>query len=103
MTDKKPPTQVAGVQGFVAFEAKPDPVVPEIDLSGLVQLPPFQMFMVEVKCVSTDFAEAPGHYLRLICDTPQKMQELYDQYVTWHKDKGYWPNETPHGELIGGE
>lgn len=26
--------------------------------------------------------------------------KLYELYAKWHKNKGYWPDETPMGALI---
>ena len=79
----KPPTQIAGVQGFVAFEAKPDPVAPAINWRRLSGLPPFVMFLAE----------------RHQSDVPAPSPDLYAEYCQWHAAKGYWPNETPLGIL----
>lgn len=72
-----------GVQGFVAFEAKPDPVAPDIDWQRLSGLPPFSMFLAE----------------RHQSDVPAPSPDLYAEYCQWHAAKGYWPNETPLGTL----
>lgn len=79
----KPPPIRVGVEGFVAFEAKPDAPVQAIDWPRIAGLPAFQMFMAE----------------RHQAGDVQPSPVLYDEYCQWHADKGYWPNETPTGEL----
>lgn len=91
-TEKKPPTQVAGVKGFSAFDATP---APRIDWDYLVMLPPFQMYAVERT------GKPQGEIMAWVMS--QDLQALYDDYRQWHKDKGYWPNETPMGELIAAD
>jgi hypothetical protein len=80
----KPPPLRVGVEGFVAFESKPDAPAPVIDWEHLGGLPVFQMFMAE----------------RHAGDDAQPSRALYDEYCQWHADKGYWPNEDPMGRLI---
>ena len=79
----KPDPIRVGVQGFVAFEAKPG-ANPCIDWSRLAELPPFGMFLAECHAGQE----------------PQPSIALFDEYCQWHKAKGYWPNETPTGELL---
>lgn len=79
----KPEPIRVGVQGFVAFEAKPDPAAPAIDWQRLSGLPPFGMFLAE----------------RYQSDVPAPSPDLYAEYCQWHAAKGYWPNETPLGEI----
>jgi hypothetical protein len=90
MTDTvKPPPIVVGVQGFVATTTKADevPTAPAllIDWEALTGLPAFQMFVAEKK--GGEVRESP---------------DFYAEYCDWHEAKGYWPNETPMGRLIGG-
>ena len=33
---------------------------------------------------------------------PEPSDALYSAYCAWHSSKGYWPKETPMGELIPG-
>ena len=66
----KPQTIRVGVQGFSAFEAKPDTAAPAI---GWLQ----------------------SHQ----SDDPAQSPELYAEYCQGHAAKGYWPNETPLGEI----
>lgn len=79
----KPETFSIGVPGFVAFEAKPDTAAPAIDWQRLSGLPPFCMFLAE----------------RYQSGVPAQSPELYSEYCQWHEAKGYWPNETPLGEI----
>ena len=108
---KKPPTQVAGVEGIA-----PNPIVltPEpnnIDWARISELPPFQMFAVEREPKLSRVLESRGasnHRPERFMDSEQVIawmrefepENLYQQYCDWHKAKGYWTNETPDGELI---
>ena len=96
----KPPTQVAGVEGIAP---KPIVLTPEpstINWAQIIQLPPFQMFAVERNPSLVDKFEGKGldsvHAWMAQCEP----DDLYQQYCDWHKAKGYWPNETPLGQLI---
>lgn len=83
MSETKPPTQIAGVQGIDATQfAAPPPPIPWKRLAGL---PPFQMFAAEKR--------RPVESLAM-------EKEAVAEYITWHKAKGYWPGETPFGELL---
>ena len=85
-TTQKPPTLRVGVSGFSAFEAKPGaPDGQAIDWQHLEALPAFEMFLAETR------------------QKAQRSADFYDQYCQWHAIKGYWPNETPKGELIDGD
>ena len=78
----KPPPIRVGVSGFSAFEAKPGaPAGQAIDWQRLEGLPSFEMFLAETR------------------QKAQRSADFYDQYCQWHANKGYWPNETPMGEL----
>lgn len=84
----KPPTQIAGVQGIDATRFPVDDVIPKRFRDRLAGLPPFQMFAAEKRQLPAALA---------------LQDEAVREYVEWHKAKGYWPNETPFGELIGGQ
>lgn len=108
---KKPPTQVAGVEGI-----EPNPVTmnePEqfIDWPKITELPSFQMFAVECEPKlyrALEYRRETNHRVLLFQDCElvrawmksHESQDLYKQYCDWHTEKGYWPNETPCGELI---
>src|SRR5690606_27815414 len=103
--EKKPPTQVAGVQGFSAFEAKPTEPL-RIDWQRLCSLPPFQMYVVERGYLSQGEIEmltgvqgpnAMRVMQNLVFRSGNDINALYDDYCQWHAAKGYWPNEDPLG------
>lgn len=80
----KPPTQIAGVQGIAsAKQGISQPI--QINWGLIVELPAFQMFAAEKHSGNAVVNDA-----------------LYAEYCQWHEAKGYWPNETPLGELIKG-
>ena len=76
----KPEPIRVGVSGFVAFEAKPS--APRADWAHLAGLPAFQMYLAETGT------------------KPEPSDALYSAYCAWHSSKGYWPKETPMGELL---
>ena len=84
----KPPTQIAGVQGIAATRFPADEVIPKRFRDRLAGLPPFQMFAAEKR-------QLPAALVL--------QDDAVQEYMEWHKAKGYWPNETPFGELIGGQ
>ncbi len=77
----KPPPIRVGVSGFNAFEAKLAAQPERIDWLRLEGLPAFQMYLGETR------------------QAAQRSLDFYDQYCQWRANKGYWPNETPMGEL----
>ncbi len=92
----KPPTQVAGVQGIAAIPVVLTPEPPSrINWTVVFGLPPFQMFAVE------SAGMAPGDVMAWIKPWAHQHdeRELYDKYCKWHAAKGYWPDETPLGDL----
>lgn len=82
---EKPPTQVAGVQGIEATRFPADELVPKRLLDRLAGLPPFQMFAAEKR-------QLPAALVL--------QDDAVRDYIAWHKVKGYWPNETPFGEVV---
>lgn len=80
-TQGKPPPLRVGVSGFNAFEANPAAQPERIDWLRLEGLPAFQMYLDETR------------------QAAQRSADFYDAYCRWHAAKGYWPNETPMGEL----
>jgi hypothetical protein len=80
----KPPTQIAGVQGIEATRFSADNP-PPINRARLAGLPPFQMFAAEKRQLPTALV---------------LQDEAVQEYMAWHKAKGYWPNETPFGEVV---
>lgn len=97
---KKPPTQTAGVTGIDAHggmgEAPIEPTKPSIDWQKLIGLPAFEMFVFEE---SGQTGSTAGEWVSQRRSTMGD-DKLYELYAKWHKAKGYWPDETPMGELI---
>lgn len=98
---KKPPTQTAGVSGIDAhggMGATPiEPTKPSIDWYRLGSLPAFEMFASEQSGQSS-FTEI--HNWVLNRREALGDDKLYELYAKWHKAKGYWPDETPMGEVL---
>lgn len=109
----KPPTQVASVAGIapnpITMNETPAEGRTRVDMRALVQLPPFQMFAVERAYLSQGEIEmltgfqgpnAMRVMQNLVFRAGNDINALYDDYCQWHQAKGYWPNETPLGQLI---
>ena len=103
---KKPPTQTAGVTGIDMLGAmgekpKPrevvEPKAPRINWHALVKLPSFELFVLEQsgQNVGATASEWVANRRASIGDI-----DLYEQYATWHKNKGLWLGEDPQGRLI---
>ena len=98
-TDKKPPTQTAGVTGIDGHGAMGEAPenMPRINWHLLINLPAFEMFVYEQ---SGQQAGASANDWVRARRAALGDDSLYDQYATWHKSKGLWANETPTGKLI---
>lgn len=88
--------------GVVGIEPKPIELTPErparINWALLFSLPPFQMYAIEKA------RKAPADVIVWMPDwarSHESEQALFDDYCDWHAAKGYWPNETPLGEIKG--
>ena len=95
----KPPPQVLGVSGIAE-----QPIVihdPKINWAMVAALPPFQMFLAERdgpnQTGKNSQEWATGVAMRLAAAVND--QALFDEYAAWHEAKGYWPNETPLGQV----
>lgn len=95
----KPPPQVLGVAGIAE-----QPIVihdPKINWAMVAALPPFQMFLAERdgpnQTGKSSQEWATGVAMRLAAAVND--QALFDEYAAWHEAKGYWPNETPLGQV----
>ena len=94
----KPPTQVAGVIGIAAAPVtmnEPPPAA--VDWAHIVMLPPFQMYAAE-KLRNTSGKDSLDHAADFV-RAQGGGQDVFDAYADWHATKGYWPNETPMGEV----
>ncbi len=98
---EKPPTQGVGVQGIAsAKQGLSTPI--QMNWKYIARLPAFQMFAAEKSGQAPSEVDTwVGTYLADKVAT-QGEQSVYDEYCQWHSAKGYWKNETPFGELIGG-
>lgn len=99
---KKPPTQVAGVNGINAHggmgEAPIDaPFQQYVDWHKLINLPAFEMFVFEQsgQQSGSSASEWVKNRRATISDNV-----LYKQYAEWHKNKGLWLNESPQGRVL---
>ena len=95
----KPPPQVLGVAGIAE-----QPIVihdAKINWAMVAALPPFQMFLAERdgpnQTGKNSQEWATGVAMRLAAAVND--QALFDEYAAWHEAKGYWPNETPLGQV----
>ena len=95
----KPPPQVLGVSGIAE-----QPIVihdPKINWAMVAALPPFQMFLAERdgpnQTGKNSQEWATGVAMRLAAAVND--QALFDEYAAWHEAKGYWPGETPLGQV----
>ncbi len=95
----KPPTQIAGVTGIDAHKPMGSEPAPRINWFSLTRLPPFEMFVLEQSGLNVG-----GNADEWVKQRRATLGDdaFYDQYALWHKKKGYWPNETPTGEVIEG-
>lgn len=94
----KPPPIRVGVEGIEPRKQAPG-VGAQIDWPRLVELPAFQMYAVERSGKSPiDVMAWLGDFLQFEVGQMGE-QSLFDHYCRWHTEKGYWPNETPFGEL----
>ena len=95
----KPPPQVLGVSGIAE-----QPIVihdAKINWALVAALPPFQMFLAERdgpnQTGQNSQQWATGVAMRLAAAVND--QALFGEYAEWHAAKGYWPNETPLGQV----
>ena len=100
----KPEPIRVGVEGFNAFAAKlASAPQPYVDVTRLGELPVFQMFLAErhpeKKHLQMPESRIYDHQKWLI--HALELNQLYPEYCSWHEAKGYWPNETPLGEIKG--
>ena len=96
----KPPTQVAGVEGIAPKPITLTPEPSKINWNRIISLPAFQMFAVERTPSLVDKFEDKNLDSVYAWMEQYDPDGLYKQYAEWHLAKGYWPNETPCGELI---
>lgn len=97
----KPATQGVGVSGFNAERYPSD--VKNIPWHELVHLPKFQMYAVEKTGSSYGTS---GNVMEWISGYVQDRlqtygeENLFEDYVAWHNQKGYWNKEDVFGNLL---
>lgn len=99
---KKPPTQTAGVGGIDAHGGMGEAPIEQpsqqyIDWQKLIGLPAFEMFVFDE---SGQHAGASADEWVVQRRAGMGDKPLYELYAKWHRAKGYWPDETPMGDLI---
>lgn len=97
---KKPPTQIAGVNGIDGHgamgEAPIEPFQQYIDWQKLIGLPAFEMFVFEE---SGQHAGASASEWVSNRRATMGDESLYKLYASWHERKELWANESPMGIL----
>ena len=97
-TAEKPPTQGVGVSGFQSDVYAADEK--KIDWPHLMAQPKFQMYCVELS--RRHHGEVELWIGGFVQDKLMEGERVFfDQYCTWHDQKGYWKNEDVYGQLIG--
>ena len=95
----KPPAQVLGVSGIEAT-----PIIihdAKINWAKVAALPPFQLFLTEhdgPNQTGKNAQEWATQVAMHLAATTSDMA-LFEAYCAWHQAKGYWPNETPLGQV----
>lgn len=71
-----------------------------VDWSRVMALPSFQMFAKERSPIAPGGDELK-HAMAVIQAASKAMseQDFYKEYAAWFDHKGYWPNETPLGQI----
>ena len=68
-----------------------------IDWQFIAELPPFQMYAAE-RMRNTSGKDSALHAHDFI-KAQGVGQDLFEAYAAWHEAKGYWPGETPMGQI----
>lgn len=97
----KPPTQIASVAGIAPKPITMNEPQDAVQWEKLIRLPPFQMFAAE-RMVNVAGNDAENHAKAFVSAHGFGLS-VYDDYCQWHRAKGYWPNESPMGELIAAD
>ena len=95
----KPPPQVLGVSGIAE-----QPIIihdAKINWAKVAALPPFQMFLTERNGPNQTGKNAQEWATQVAMHLAATTSDiaLFDAYCAWHEAKGYWPNETPLGQV----
>jgi hypothetical protein len=102
MSQKPPPIKVSaqGIEAKPVTMNEPVPVI-DVDWRKVASLPSFQMFLAEKRPCPPE-ADSERWAFEFISNFIREIGEeaLLQRYVAWHGAKGYWPNETPLGEVM---
>ncbi len=100
-TATKPPTQSIGVSSIEAGQMGEIGGASFVhDWRRLSTVPKFQTYAHEQCKQPYDQVDQWIEPFILDVINTSGEQFLYDSYVQWHDDKGYWKNEDPYGNLI---
>ena len=98
----KPPPRTLGVSG-IAEQPIVMPTPQRVNWAAVAALPPFQMYLAERdgpnQTGKNSQEWATGVAMRLAAAVGD--EALLGEYSVWHQAKGYWPGETPLGEVRG--
>lgn len=97
VAEAKPEPIRVGVEGIAPKPIELTPERPRIDWAHLFGLPPFQMYAVERARKSAADVMA---WMQDWARSHESEQALFDDYCQWHERKGYWPNESPMGDVV---
>src|SRR5690606_2451581 len=90
-----------GIEAKPITMNEPEPV-PVVDWRKMASLPPFQMFVHEKRpCPPEADSERWTYEFAQRYIDELGAVALLEKYIEWHHAKGYWPDETPFGELRG--
>lgn len=96
----KPPPRTLGVSG-IAEQPILMPTPQLVNWALVAALPPFQMYLAEREGPNQTGKNsqewATGVAMRLAASVGD--DALFGEYAAWHQAKGYWPNETPFGQV----
>lgn len=99
MDATKPPTIMVGVVGIESAKQGISEPKPSIDWLLVSNLPAFQMFAsVTIGNTHADLIAAVRSFVQDHHNNGTTAQ-LYADYCAWHEHVGYWPKETPLGDL----
>lgn len=98
----KPPPQTLGVSG-IAEQPILMPTPRRVNWAQVAALPPVQMFLTERDGPNQTGKNSQEWATEVALRLAASMgdETLLDEYSAWHQARGYWPGETPLGEVEG--
>lgn len=99
MPTKKPETIRVSAEGIESRPITMNEPDMGVNWERLSRLPPFQMYVAETEpAPEGEDSEQWALKVALRHKAEGASDHLYENYCQWHRDKGYWPSETPTGE-----